>query len=419
MAGPTVTVMGRDASLSLVRLLSVCNSYSRLVATDPAASAWLRSPRGPWPIRWRVPECEPRLERVRRALALTVAAAGLLCPPAAAQAPTAMVTRVVDGDTLDAQLNNASVVRVQLIGIDAPEPGDCGGEDATVYLEQLALGRNVTLVNDPSLEDFESPGARPLFYVDRDDGRDLGLEMVRAGWADIWFLSDFQRSSAYLPAAAEAERARNAVWGRCGGDFHLNVAEERRASAKLFMDVYYARVSGRRFRAAWGMLGRRVRRAFGSFQTWKAGYRRSLGVSLPGVRGRLSGSRAVVNVRLRSRDRDACSGRIIRQTFRGSWVLAPRRGSWVAVRARIRKTGGGRVRLSKSECAPRRPPSPRPPPPPPRRDCQGYSPCLTPGPDVDCAGGSGDGPRYVRGPVYVNGSDPYDLDDGDGVGCED
>lgn len=49
----------------------------------------------------------------------------------------------------------------------------------------------------------------------------------------------------------------------------------------------------------------------------------------------------------------------------------------------------------------------------------GYSPCIPPGPDVDCAGGSGDGPRYVTGPVRVTGSDPYDLDgDGDGVGCE-
>jgi len=57
--------------------------------------------------------------------------------------------------------------------------------------------------------------------------------------------------------------------------------------------------------------------------------------------------------------------------------------------------------------------------PEPVEDCQGYSPCLPPGPDVDCAGGSGDGPRYVQGPVSVSGSDPYGLDsDGDGVGCE-
>ncbi|MEA2418425.1 MAG: hypothetical protein QOE60_631 [Thermoleophilaceae bacterium] len=52
-------------------------------------------------------------------------------------------------------------------------------------------------------------------------------------------------------------------------------------------------------------------------------------------------------------------------------------------------------------------------------DCQGYDPCIPPGDDVDCGGGSGDGPRYVDGPVSVSGSDPYGLDsDGDGVGCQ-
>ena len=39
--------------------------------------------------------------------------------------------------------------------------------------------------------------------------------------------------------------------------------------------------------------------------------------------------------------------------------------------------------------------------------------------DVDCAGGSGNGPAYVRGPVYVIGNDIYDLDrDGNGVACQ-
>ena len=48
----------------------------------------------------------------------------------------------------------------------------------------------------------------------------------------------------------------------------------------------------------------------------------------------------------------------------------------------------------------------------------GYSPCLPPASDYDCAGGSGNGPKYT-GPVRVTGSDPYDLDrDGDGVGCD-
>jgi beta-lactam-binding protein with PASTA domain len=61
-----------------------------------------------------------------------------------------------------------------------------------------------------------------------------------------------------------------------------------------------------------------------------------------------------------------------------------------------------------------------PPPSPPDNNCTpGYSPCLAPASDYDCAGGSGDGPKYVYGTVTVTGSDPYGLDsDNDGYGCE-
>ncbi|WP_198541927.1 hypothetical protein [Parafrankia colletiae] len=46
--------------------------------------------------------------------------------------------------------------------------------------------------------------------------------------------------------------------------------------------------------------------------------------------------------------------------------------------------------------------------------------CLDPNAsDYDCEGGSGNGPKYVRGPIEVRGSDPYQLDgDDDGVACE-
>jgi resuscitation-promoting factor RpfB len=46
--------------------------------------------------------------------------------------------------------------------------------------------------------------------------------------------------------------------------------------------------------------------------------------------------------------------------------------------------------------------------------------CVPIASDVDCAGGGGNGPAFVQGPVRVVGSDIYDLDrDGDGVGCDD
>jgi hypothetical protein len=49
-----------------------------------------------------------------------------------------------------------------------------------------------------------------------------------------------------------------------------------------------------------------------------------------------------------------------------------------------------------------------------------YSGCVPIASDVDCEGGSGNGPAYVRGPVRVIGDDIYDLDRGGepGVACE-
>ncbi|CDO06895.1 hypothetical protein C1S82_26840 [Mycolicibacterium cosmeticum] len=48
-----------------------------------------------------------------------------------------------------------------------------------------------------------------------------------------------------------------------------------------------------------------------------------------------------------------------------------------------------------------------------------YSGCVPIASDVDCAGGSGNGPEYVQGPIQVTGRDIYDLDrDGDGIACD-
>lgn len=48
-----------------------------------------------------------------------------------------------------------------------------------------------------------------------------------------------------------------------------------------------------------------------------------------------------------------------------------------------------------------------------------YSGCVPIASDVDCAGGKGNGPAYVKGPVKVIGNDIYGLDkDGNGIGCE-
>lgn len=65
-----------------------------------------------------------------------------------------------------------------------------------------------------------------------------------------------------------------------------------------------------------------------------------------------------------------------------------------------------------------------PPPPPPAPVDNGCHPsyegaCVPSADDVDCAGGSGNGPAYVQGPLRVVGPDVYDLErDDDGIACD-
>jgi len=88
---------------------------------------------------------------------------------------TYLVTRIVDGDTLE--LGNGETVR--LAGIDTPEVGECGFEKASNALADLVLGEPVTL--GASDEDRDRYG-RLLRYVDR--GRlDAGYWLIRHGLA--------------------------------------------------------------------------------------------------------------------------------------------------------------------------------------------------------------------------------------------
>ena len=86
-----------------------------------------------------------------------------------------VVTRVVDGDTVD--LDNGETVRV--VGIDTPERGQCNYETATRKMRRLVLGKVVTL--GESDEDQDMYG-RLLRYIDVSKA-DAGLEMIRSGLA--------------------------------------------------------------------------------------------------------------------------------------------------------------------------------------------------------------------------------------------
>jgi micrococcal nuclease len=126
----------------------------------------------------------------------------------------ARVTRVVDGDTLIAQIGRRTE-RVRLIGIDAPEVGACYCREATTLAKKLTLNRRVILRGDRTQSRRDRYG-RLLAYVQVPGGRDSGWELLRAGRARVYvFNKPFTRLASYQTAAAAARNAALGLWGSC------------------------------------------------------------------------------------------------------------------------------------------------------------------------------------------------------------
>jgi micrococcal nuclease len=127
----------------------------------------------------------------------------------------AKVTRVVDGDTIRVHYARKND-RVRLIGIDSPELGSCYALDATITARHLVGGRKVRLLGDMSQAKRDRYG-RLLAYVRLSNGRDLGLELVRAGAAAVYIYDKpFAKLPEYITAEAEARAASRGMWGACG-----------------------------------------------------------------------------------------------------------------------------------------------------------------------------------------------------------
>jgi len=111
------------------------------------------------------------IHRIFSALVL----AGLTGLPANAYAAVKIenveVARVIDGDTIVI----TDGTKVRLLGIDAPERGECGYSTATKKLKALVEGKTVNLVGTKT-DKYD----RRLAYVDI-AGIDAGAELIMAG----------------------------------------------------------------------------------------------------------------------------------------------------------------------------------------------------------------------------------------------
>ena len=140
---------------------------------------------------------------------------------------TVAVVSVTDGDTITVSLNGANQ-RVRLIGVNAPEAGECFAAQATAELRRLTFGRNVTLRADRS--DRDAFG-RLLRYVFVDDpGRGsvfVNGAVVEGGFAIAnRYEPDTARADELGAAQAVAETSQRGLWAAraCGAPSPVDLA---------------------------------------------------------------------------------------------------------------------------------------------------------------------------------------------------
>ncbi|WP_227871418.1 thermonuclease family protein [Novimethylophilus kurashikiensis] len=117
------------------------------------------------------------------------------------------ITAVPDGDTLDLLTAGDVSMRVRVVGIDAPEKGQPFGRQAKAAMRELVWSREVVV--DWAKRDRYGR----LLGTVTVDGSDVGLAMLRSGWA--WYYKQYERdlllSQRMQYAEAESEARLHAI----------------------------------------------------------------------------------------------------------------------------------------------------------------------------------------------------------------
>jgi micrococcal nuclease len=163
---------------------------------------------------------------VAAVLTLSACRGGGADPPDPGATPTdpgvARVTRVVDGDTIEVELDHHRE-KVRLLGIDTPEthhptkPVQCYGEEASQHTAALLpAGTEVRLERDD--EERDDYGRLLAYVYRRADDLFVNLELVRQGFASLLTIRPNVAHVADLTAAESSARHDDlGLWGRCGG----------------------------------------------------------------------------------------------------------------------------------------------------------------------------------------------------------
>ena len=118
---------------------------------------------------------------------------------------TAIVTAVIDGDTIDIQDGS----RVRLLGINTQEKGQFYYDEATERLKELVLDQEVCLERDKTDTGRYGRLLRHVFLGERN----VNLLLVEEGYANVYYVSpNTKYLDTFRQAEAQAKENNRGIW---------------------------------------------------------------------------------------------------------------------------------------------------------------------------------------------------------------
>jgi micrococcal nuclease len=140
--------------------------------------------------------------------------AEMACIPADGERVSGIVTKVIDGDTVEVSIQSLTF-KIRYIGIDTPETN--GGSSAAERMsieawkrnQDLVSGKRVTLVRDPANDDRDIYG-RLLRYIIQGETF-VNYQLVREGFARL-YLSGHSCGPNFFAAYEAAQKDHIGLW---------------------------------------------------------------------------------------------------------------------------------------------------------------------------------------------------------------
>jgi micrococcal nuclease len=131
--------------------------------------------------------------------------------------PSYLVTKVVDGDTFDINMNG-KIERIRLIGVDTPEtvdprkPVQCFGQEASNFTKNSISGKEIALETDVT-QGYRDKYGRLLGYAFLSDGTFVNKILLSEGYAHEYTYSiPYKYQVEFKTAEREARANNRGLW---------------------------------------------------------------------------------------------------------------------------------------------------------------------------------------------------------------